>query len=43
MTSARSETDEVAVMVDTRDMVTVGDLPGGVEWAGYVDSWKPRD
>ncbi len=36
----RKETDEVAVMVDTRDMLDVHDLPGGVEWEGYVDSWK---
>jgi homogentisate 1,2-dioxygenase len=43
MTNPRSETDEVAVMVDTRDVVTVADLPDGVEWAGYVDSWKPKD
>lgn len=36
----RKETDEVAVMVDTRDMLDVHELPEGVEWEGYVDSWK---
>ncbi len=36
----RKETDEVAVMVDTRDMLDVHDLPEGVEWEGYVNSWK---
>lgn len=43
MTRPRAETDEVAVMVDTRDMLEVSDLPAGVEWEGYVDSWKPRE
>jgi homogentisate 1,2-dioxygenase len=43
MTNARTQTDEVAVMVDARDLLTVGDLPDGVEWTGYVDSWKPQD
>jgi homogentisate 1,2-dioxygenase len=33
--------DEVAVMVDTRDALDIGRLPEGVEWTGYVDSWKP--
>ena len=36
----RKVTDEVAVMIDTRDALEVGELPGGVEWTGYVDSWK---
>ncbi len=34
--------DEVAVMVDARDALEVGALPEGVEWRGYVDSWKPK-
>lgn len=34
--------DEVAVMVDTRDALHVADLPEGVEWTGYVDSWRGR-
>jgi homogentisate 1,2-dioxygenase len=37
----RAETDEVAVMIDARDALDVAaGLPEGVEWAGYVDSWK---
>jgi len=38
----RKDTDEVAVMVDTRDPMDAGDLPPGVEWEGYVDSWKAK-
>ncbi len=37
---ARSETDEVAVMIDARDALDVAALPAGVEWEGYADSWK---
>jgi homogentisate 1,2-dioxygenase len=37
---ARKETDEVAVMIDTRDALDVAPLPDGVESARYVDSWK---
>ena len=37
---ARSETDEVAVMLDARDALDVAPLPEGVEWQGYRDSWK---
>ncbi|MFD2263253.1 homogentisate 1,2-dioxygenase [Lacibacterium aquatile] len=36
------ETDEVAVMLDTRDALEVGDAAAAVEWTGYVDSWKPK-
>jgi homogentisate 1,2-dioxygenase len=32
--------DEVAVMVDTRDALSLAKLPEGVEWPGYVDSWR---
>jgi homogentisate 1,2-dioxygenase len=32
--------DEVAVMVDARDALAIGKLPEGVEWRGYVDSWR---
>jgi homogentisate 1,2-dioxygenase len=32
--------DEVAVMVDTRDALDIGALPEGIEWTGYVDSWR---
>ncbi|MEE8534719.1 MAG: homogentisate 1,2-dioxygenase [Kiloniellales bacterium] len=43
MKHARKETDEVAVMIDTRDMLQLADLPEGVEWDGYVESWKPEE
>ena len=33
-------TDEVAVMIDARDALDVGQAAAGVEWAGYADSWK---
>ncbi|MGH8566992.1 MAG: homogentisate 1,2-dioxygenase, partial [Gammaproteobacteria bacterium] len=36
------ETDEVAVMIDARDALGVAALPDGIEWPGYVDSWKAR-
>jgi homogentisate 1,2-dioxygenase len=35
-------TDEVAVMVDTRDPLDVTADAEKVEWKGYVDSWKPK-
>jgi homogentisate 1,2-dioxygenase len=40
MQSARRETNEVAVMIDARDALDVAPLPAGVEWTGYVDSWR---
>ena len=33
-------TEEVAVMIDTRDPLDVDDRAKGAEWTGYVDSWK---
>ncbi len=39
----RKQTDEVAVMIDSREPLDIADLPEGVEWAGYVDSWKHVD
>ena len=33
-------TNEVAVMIDTRDALDVGPAAGEVEWKGYVDSWR---
>lgn len=35
-------TDEVAVMVDTRDPLDILPEAEKVEWKGYVDSWKPK-
>jgi len=43
MEYARKDTDEVAVMVDTRDMLNTHELPDGVEWMDYPDSWKASD
>jgi homogentisate 1,2-dioxygenase len=28
------------MVVDARDALDVAPLPEGVEWLGYVDSWK---
>lgn len=39
---ARKETDEVAVMVDTRDAVTFTEGALSVEWKEYVNSWKAK-
>ncbi|MCJ8350667.1 homogentisate 1,2-dioxygenase [Moritella sp.] len=38
--SQRKATDEVAVMIDTRDGLDIGSLMQDVEWHGYVESWK---
>lgn len=38
--SARKETDEVAVMIDTRDAVDIAPEATKVEFTGYADSWK---
>jgi homogentisate 1,2-dioxygenase len=37
---ARTETDEVAVMIDARDALDVSAELARVEWAEYVNSWK---
>jgi homogentisate 1,2-dioxygenase len=41
-TSARKETDEVAVMIDTRDAVEISTEALSVEWQDYVHSWKEK-
>ena len=33
-------TDEVAIMLDTRDALDVATLPEGVENKNYVNSWR---
>jgi len=33
-------TDEVAVMIDTRDALEVSEQAAEIEWPNYVDSWK---
>lgn len=39
---ALKETDEVAVMVDTRDPLEIGAAAEEVEWKEYVDSWGAK-
>ena len=39
LTPKSPETDEVAVMIDTRDGLEVSAEAARVEWTGYVDSW----
>ncbi len=38
--AARTETDEVAVMVDTRDPLHVAEESKEIEWTEYLHSWK---
>ena len=38
--SRKPATDEIAVMVDARDAIDVGQTAEQLEWKGYVDSWK---
>jgi homogentisate 1,2-dioxygenase len=40
LVQSKPATDEVAVMVDCRDPLELGDAAQSVEWPGYVDSWK---
>lgn len=39
-TTPRRETDEVAVMIDSREPLDACSSAEAVEWLGYVDSWK---
>jgi len=39
----KTETDEVAVMIDTRDALDVSGDAEEVEWPGYVDSWRETE
>jgi homogentisate 1,2-dioxygenase len=36
----RKETDEVAVMIDTRDPLDISPELDAVEWQDYIHSWK---
>ena len=36
----KRSTDEVAVMLDTRDPLQAGERVSAIEWTGYADSWK---
>ncbi|MBM7456885.1 homogentisate 1,2-dioxygenase [Oceanisphaera litoralis] len=38
----RTETDEVAVMIDSRRALEVAELPDGVENIDYVNSWQAK-
>ena len=38
-----AETDEVAVMIDTRDPLLIDHASETVEWPGYIDSWKTKE
>ena len=40
--AAKKETDEVAVMIDTRDAVQVGEAAKTIEWGDYVSSWRHK-
>jgi homogentisate 1,2-dioxygenase len=40
LAGAKKETDEVAVMLDARDPLSVDAAAAAVEWTGYVDSWR---
>ena len=40
MEGSRSRTDEVAVMLDTRRPLELGDAAAAIETPGYVDSWR---
>ncbi len=36
-------TDEIAVMLDTRDPLEMGEAAARVEWDGYAQSWRATD
>lgn len=38
-TPRKAATDEVAVMLDARDPLEIGEAASGIELTGYVDSW----
>ena len=40
LVQSKPGTDEYAVMIDTRDPVTVDGGMTDLEWLGYVNSWK---
>jgi homogentisate 1,2-dioxygenase len=40
LTQSKPATDEYAVMIDARDALEIAPAASGVEWSGYVDSWK---
>jgi len=40
LTPKKGETDEVALMVDARDALDIANLPEGVEFGAYAESWR---
>jgi homogentisate 1,2-dioxygenase len=40
LTQSKPATDEIAVMIDTRDALEIAPSARAFEWLGYVDSWK---
>jgi homogentisate 1,2-dioxygenase len=40
LTQSKPATDEIAVMIDTRDPLEVAAPARSVEWEGYVNSWR---
>ena len=40
LAGAKKDTDDVAVMLDARDPLSVDAAAAAVEWTGYVDSWR---
>jgi homogentisate 1,2-dioxygenase len=40
LTQSKPATDEIAVMIDTRDPLEVAAPARSVEWDGYVNSWR---
>jgi homogentisate 1,2-dioxygenase len=40
LTQSKPATDEYAVMIGARDALEISPAASGVEWTGYVDSWK---
>ena len=40
LSQPKAATDEIAVMIDARDALEIGDPALSVEWTGYVDSWR---
>jgi homogentisate 1,2-dioxygenase len=41
--NAGKMTDEVAVMIDTRDALAITDHARSVEWKDYVNTWKAKE
>ena len=40
---SKPATNEYAVMIDTRDALNIAEAARGVEWTGYVDSWRDTE